>query len=716
MNSLLFSLAAALPCGGSPLPLAPTEATEWYRNWDMESRIGQSQLVLVVRVSNVSAVTVVHGAKVNTTYREYRFQPVRRLKGVFTRDELAMTSSDLGLSEGDGSQGPPIQQGEMRLLLLTRTAQGGFTCTGYQPGTALNLDQIIPKLRGSDDPIVGMADTLVRVSESPSRRERVQALVQQLDTTSGPATVPLIRSLAARAYWAAQSAEAAAPLLRLAGDDSTAIRAAALSTLDQLLARGTFGDDSKALSDSAAVLRRVLEADDSETATRVSALRSIGHLGEFGRRLPWVAPLLGRSLDEPRTHAERGAAIAALADLNDPATADRLLAALTRLPLDESLNREQVLIAATLRQAGDRAIPVLVRRLERKLAAEHYAPIEIAHLAHQKVADAMPLFIRAAQVDAPYRPGQEAGCASASVPGLSAYAGWDAYHQQRMAVAYAFEQLKDPRAVPVLDRWLRDPNNLMRGRAIDALEAIDSDEAVATVRLRLKAEPDLQLKLRMAALLGRHQINDGYALAIEHAADPGLTDVAVRALGAIREARTATELWNILNTSHDAAWNSAALAGLVAVRDPKINERLLAILKEPRNPLLVTAVTSAAELDTPDSLPLLAPLTRSRNDQVALAALNAIEKLAKSKDADNVQRRDALAKALPDVLALVADPDANLQLRIAAVDTATTIPDPRVREVFSNLANQSGLENTPLLQRVEQELRQAPEQVDDATL
>ena len=54
-------------------------------------------------------------------------------------------------------------------------------------------------------------------------------------------------------------------------------------------------------------------------------------------------------------------------------------------------------------------------------------------------------------------------------------------------------------------------------------------------------------------------------MAIEHAADPGLTEVAVRAINAIREPRMLTELWKILNTSHDPAWNAAALAGLVAV-------------------------------------------------------------------------------------------------------------------------------------------------------
>ena len=153
--------------------------------------------------------------------------------------------------------------------------------------------------------------------------------------------------------------------------------------------------------------------------------------------------MLTRSLDEPRTHAERVAAAAALTDLNDPKTADRLLTALIRLPLDETPNREQILIAAAVRLAGDRSGPVLSRRLERKLNAEHYAAIEIAYLGRLNHHDSIPLLLRASQADSPYRQGQEAGCTIANVPGIGAYANWDAFLQQRMAVAYAFEQIKD---------------------------------------------------------------------------------------------------------------------------------------------------------------------------------------------------------------------------------------------------------------------------------
>jgi HEAT repeat protein len=688
-------------------------AGEWFRNWEMEQRVGQSQLVLVVRVSNVSALTVVHGAKVNTTYREYRFQPVRRLKGVFTRDELPMSSSDLGLAEADGSQAPPIQHGELRLLLLTRTAQGGLTCTGYQPGMSMNLDQLIPKLAGVDDPIVAMASTLVRVTESPSRKERAELLLKELEESAGPATVPLLKSLGGRATWAAEMPAAAGPLARLAESDSASIRTAAIETLSSVLAAGSLGDDSKALGECADALKRVVADDDVETAASAAALRAIGHLGEFARRQPWATRVLAEHVDQPRTYAEFSAATTALAALNDAASSARVLAALERLPLDELATREQTLVAAAVRLAGDKVAPALLTRLERKLVGEHYAPVEIAYLGQLKYRDAMPALLRAASVSSPYRPGNEPGANAALLPGLSVYGGWDAFHQQQMAVVYAFEQLRDPRAVPVLVEWLLGSNQYLRSRAIDALAAIDNDEAVAVVRLRFKAEPDLGMKMQIAALLGRHGIADGYALAIEHVADPGLTPLAVRALGAIGEPRTRDELWRIIETSHDRQWNAAALHGLVAVRDERVKDRLVEILGNVRHPLLADAVTAAGELGDADALPLLAPLVGSRNGQVAQAALRSVARLAtRDKIGDDADRRAAMRDAVTAVLALLSDPDADHNLRLAAFDTARELSDDRIRPAFQALADRSELENSQILPRLEAELNRTEDPSD----
>jgi hypothetical protein len=70
--------------------------------------VGQAHLVMVARVASISRVTVVEGAKTDVTLREYRFQPVRLLKGIFQRAELSMTASDLGCAADDGPAAPPL--------------------------------------------------------------------------------------------------------------------------------------------------------------------------------------------------------------------------------------------------------------------------------------------------------------------------------------------------------------------------------------------------------------------------------------------------------------------------------------------------------------------------------------------------------------------------------------------------------------------------------
>src|SRR5689334_14002071 len=71
-------------------------AQEEFESWSLEPGIGQAHLVMVARVASISRLTVVEGAKTDVALREYRFQPVRVLKGIFQRDQLSMTASDLG--------------------------------------------------------------------------------------------------------------------------------------------------------------------------------------------------------------------------------------------------------------------------------------------------------------------------------------------------------------------------------------------------------------------------------------------------------------------------------------------------------------------------------------------------------------------------------------------------------------------------------------------
>ena len=191
-------------------------AQEDFSGWNLEPGVAEAHLVMVARVTSISRVTVVEGAKTDVTLREYRFQPVRRLKGIFQRDELSMTASDLGCSADIGPSAPELKEGEFRLLILAQQSGrsfGGiqsFGCVSAAPG-AVSFAQRVPLLSGPDDPLVGVVETLIKVADSRSRRERAELLIDRLAGVDGVAAVPLLTSLQLRADWAAADGRAYDP-------------------------------------------------------------------------------------------------------------------------------------------------------------------------------------------------------------------------------------------------------------------------------------------------------------------------------------------------------------------------------------------------------------------------------------------------------------------------------------------------------------------------
>ena len=92
------------------------------------------------------------------------------------------------------------------------------------------------------------------------------------------------------------------------------------------------------------------------------------------------------------------------------------------------------------------------------------------------------------------------------------------------------------RAVPVLTGWLRVDEYQLKENALAALENLDSPLAAREVRPLLKSEAFLPYKLRMARLLARHRMADGYALATEHLADASQKAEAILVLAALDDA------------------------------------------------------------------------------------------------------------------------------------------------------------------------------------
>jgi hypothetical protein len=681
-------------------------ASEGFEGWDLEPGVAQAHLVMVARVASISRLTVVEGAKTDVAIREYRFEPIRRLKGIFQRDQLSMTAADLGCPADDPALACPLKEGEFRLLILAQQ-QGRYAgCVSAAPG-AMTFAERVPLLTGPDDPLVGGIETLIQVADSRSRLERATLLVKRLEDVKGLAAVPLLSSLRLRADWAAADERALPSLTRLARDPATAVRMAALEVLRDILASRIMPQDPRQLEGAADTLRGVLESREAITRVRLTALEALGHLLALKADAAWARELLIAQLTTADTNAERAAAATALARIAHPQATAAVLEALTRLPLDEEPVRVLTYARAAVRLDAPGAERVLLARLERSMQARHSLRAEIEMLGQMRSKKSLPLLLTAA--------GQQT---LASV--------------DRQYIARALARLGDDRAVPVLTSWMRGDDYQLKEYALAALENIDSKVAARDVRPLLKSEPHLPYKLRLARLLARHELADGYALAAEHLADVAHTAEATLVLAALADARTAKDLSAILAAKPDRRWHAAALSGLAATGDAAARKQLRDILADDRHPLAADAAEAAGLAADADLLRPLATLAQSRNRRISLAALVALRRFftdARTSprglaavnpddgDRDNsdplrpvveapAQARAAVVSA---VAALVVDAYVDADVRQEAFAVARLLRGERYAKLLADVADQAELEGTPLLAVAQAELRQQRE-------
>ncbi len=701
---LLAIMFLAWACGSA-------SAQQEFEGWNLEPGLSQAHLVMVARVSSISRLTVVEGAKTDVVLREYRFQPVRRLKGIFQRDELSMTAGDLGSPAGDPSFAPPLKEGEFRLLILAQQQGQSLGCVSAAPG-ATTFDERVPRLSGPDDPLVAVVQTLLQVVDSRSRRERATLLVERLTTAEGLAAVPLLASLQLRADWAAADQRAWDSLARLARDPLPAVRGAALKALRDTLANAAIPVEGR-LDRVADTLHQALDSHEGSTAMRLAAIESLGRLLAVHREIDWAPELLIEQLTAAATHAERVVAATALAQVATPEAAAALLHALESLPLDESSAREAAYAAAALRLDAPGAERVLLDRLKRSIEARQSFEAEIGPLGRIQNQASLPLLLDAAK--------------------LLNLAPVD-----RHRIAWALGRLGDDRGVRVLTDWLRESNYQLKEQALAALELLDSQAAAREVRPLLKTEPHLPFKLRIARLLARHGFADGYALATEHLADVGHTADAALVLAALDDPRTANDLSAILAARPDRRWQAAALTGLAAIGDAAARGQLFEILGDERHPLAADGAEAAGLSGDNKLLLPLAALVRSRNKRIALTSLVALRRFfsdvrssprglaaidqdsadarftdAKNEHADNDALAAAAADVPPETLAalreavasLVLDPYVEADLRQQAFAVAGTLRGEQYETLLSDLADQAELEGSPLLAMVQAERR-----------
>ena len=664
MKTPAFLLALALPLVSAFAQQAPPRE-EWYRGLELEEAAANAELILVVRVEEVSEIRIVSGGKGESATQQFRLKPLRVVKGVFARPELILGSADLGYRFG--GQIRNLKVGQTRLLFLGRS-DVGYRNVNERDNS---LDHALPPLADENDPLLQGVTALLALHAEPDRFRRVALLTAALAKNSGPAAVPLLAAIPSRALLAARRADMAPAILRHLADPSPAVRIAAAAALRSVLGADYLPHDALRTAAGTALAAALADGGRSLPA-RAALLAAAGELGAV--RDP--ALLAQLDFEKPvRSLAERFAQIEAVGKLRLPAFRDRLLALAQSLPLDAAYHDPTESALGRVDAAAGAA--EIARRADAKIAAGFDCGSEIAAAATLPDADAAALLVRLAAL--PLNSGERYLVASRA--------------------SEVCARTPDERLVTPLAGWLDPDEPDLRNAAVEALLAIGSPAAARALQPRIAQERSLLTKLRIAELLGKHGMRDGYAYAIEHVSEPSLTDQAVAALVAMRDPRALDEAKKILETSNDTTWNRAAIRILGALGAKELAPKFTALLADWKNPLAPAALIALADLGEPQVLPKINEALAARSDTLVIAAAAAARRLLAHPEVQADATRDQLA-------ALLADASASEQTRRAALETLLALKDPRLDRALLAAVGDASLERAGLLNQVERLLRE----------
>ncbi len=648
---------------------APRE--EWFRNLSLENAVAGSDLILAAQVVDVTEIKLMRGGKGESAMFQYKFKPARVLKGVFAREELSLGSADLGLHRAEDMK--QIKPGAFMLIFLGRS-DVGYRNNNINNG---NVAHSMPPLRAANDPLLDAVRVLLAVNAERDRAQRVSLLLDGLKTASGPGAVALLEALQRRALLAAQNGGVADAVTKHLADNSPAVREAAAHTLRAVLEADYL---EHAPLREAAVAKNVdaLSLADPHTFARVAAIRSLGAAGaastkndEAIKRL--VPDAAGVGL---LNTLERAAQFRALGDLKSAALGDDIESFIALVPIDDEGEYSRAVEYALARVHPVKAAALLNLRVGLKISAGLDARVEIESFQHLPPETAIPILIEISKLNLN---GDEKSALAETCRKL-------------------VEQKPDPRLVEPLAGLLA-PDEPSRDSAMAALLKIDTDDAAKALQPHLREEQNLLRKLQVAEMLGHHGIRDGYVFAIEHASEWWLLEQAVSALAAIKEPQAVTRLKEILETSNDTAWNTAAVRALGAMGVQEMTPKFLSLLEDLRNPLAPAALIALADLGERKALDKAREGLASRNGFIVTASARAAGKLLALPGVQDVDLRSKLA-------ALLADPDAEESARIAALNGLLAIKDERLDAALAKVVRETKLENSELLQRVEKLLRE----------
>lgn len=537
-----------------------------------------------------------------------------------------------------------------------------------------HFDQEIPPLAGETDELIETVKVLLAVNATAERPNKIALLAAALRTQHGPAAIPLLASLQRRSLLAVQTAGVVEVVSGQVSDPSPAVREQAARTLGSLLEADYLGQS--ALHEAAVgALAASMAKADSNVAPRVAALQALGQAGAAALDTRSIQTLLAP--DPLTAFAEQGARLRAVGQLQISGQQSAVWGVLKQLPLDAPQAAQSAAEWASAQLDPTGGVDAITLRLKNKYDAGFPIATEISSLG-----DLTP-------------PG--------GVPALVEVSKLSLDHAERRAFVFASLKIAEKaagwRLVAPLARMLAPNDPEIRGAAIEALIKIDSDDAAKALQPHLSEERELTTKLKMAGFLGRHGIRDGYSYAIEHMSEPYLREDAIAALAAIRDPRAATELRNILNTSNDVAWNSAAIRGLGRLGASDLAPQFLQLAQNAKSPLAPSALIALGDLKEASAIAAVRAGLASRNAELLTAAARAAGNIAALPGVTAGDVRDQLAS-------LLADPSASQEARVAALDSLVMLKDARLDGALSQAVRDAGLENSDLLVKIDKLLRE----------
>ena len=644
-------------------PIRSVAHDEWFRDLDLESGLSEASLVLVGRVADVSRTGITVGGKGEFTLLQFKFVPVLILKGVFARESLSLTSTDIGIQ--GLSDVTPIKVGQLRLLILGRSMEGYAVLR-----QSSSLEQTVPLLRDSNDALLESVKVLLAVNADQERPGKVRLLLEGLRQESGPAVIPLLAALERRSLLAAQTSGAMACIASHLIDPSPAARGRAARTAYSLLRDDYLGQPELRADAVKGVVAR-FEMRESNFAPRVAAFDALGAAGF--QALENKAAKAELEHDPPVTFAENGARLRAVGELGMKNQEGALVTLLNETPLDAPSTIQSAAEWALARLDPREGIKEITARSKSKFKVGLAVATEINVLGDLPSADAAPALLEISKLSLD--------------------------DEERYSFALASKKLADPRLVAPLAGMLGPSQQNVRWAAVEALIKINTDEAAKTLQVPLRQEMDLSRKLELAEFLGRHGIRDGYPYAIEHMSEPFLREQAISALAAIREPRAVQELRKIFETSNDVGWNSAAIRGLGRMGAVELTPQFLEIARNAKNQLAPSAIIALGDLHEAKALNIVRAGFASRDMEIVTASARASGSLLSlaTVKADDV--RDQLAS-------LLVDPGSPDKARDAALESLLALNDSRLDGALAQAVRDGRLEGGNLLGKIENLLRE----------